>query len=234
MKRILPIRAAAFAALASVALTGGALAQQDQRSPPNFLDNLFNRGESNSQQAQAPREAGPPDASDLIVRIDRLENALRQVTGTIEQLQYQNQQLQLQVQRLQGGAAAPNAAPAVTPGATPAVPPPSRPGSRSDVFDPSQRPTAPGAPRQLGNMAAPGPTAGNEPPIGAPGGRDAGAPLDLSTPRSRPFNRRRATPPARNWRRCRRPLRRRTNTTWLTAMCCTKTMRWPSRPSAIS
>jgi tol-pal system protein YbgF len=182
MKRILPIRAAAFAALASVALTGGALAQQDQRSPPNFLDNLFNRGESNSQQAQAPREAGPPDASDLIVRIDRLENALRQVTGTIEQLQYQNQQLQLQVQRLQGGAAAPNAAPAVTPGATPAVPPPSRPGSRSDVFDPSQRPTAPGAPRQLGNMAAPGPTAGNEPPIGAPGGRDAGAPLDLSTP----------------------------------------------------
>lgn len=188
----LRIRSGLLAALTLVALAllaDAAPAGAQERSSPNFLDNLFNRGESNPQQREsAPREAGPPDASDLTVRIDRLENALRQLTGTIEQLQFQNQQLQAQMQRMQqSGAVAPSvAAPSVAPGATPAVPPASaRPGSRSDVFDPSLRPNAPGAPRALGNEAALAPPPQNlaaERPIGAPGGRDAGAPLDLSSP----------------------------------------------------
>ncbi len=68
----------------------------------------------------------------------------------------------------------------------PGNPPPAAnaPGNRSDVFDPAQHPNAPGAPRVLGNeraLAAPAQNADNEPPIGAPGGRDVGAPLDLST-----------------------------------------------------
>jgi tol-pal system protein YbgF len=167
---------------------------------------LFNRGEPSSPPRGEPRQGpnqGPPretaqaDPSDVSVRIDRLENALRQLTGTIEQLQYQNQQLQMQLQRMQSGAVAPNAAPNAAPGATPVTPsmsPPVRPGNRSDVFDPGQRPNAPGAPRVLGNMAAvaapeqniapgnPGQNSANDlPPVGAPGGRDAGAPLDLST-----------------------------------------------------
>jgi len=61
--------------------------------------------------------------------------------------------------------------------------PPANPGRRSDVFDPSQHPNAPGAPRVLGNQAAIAvPEQGRDSgPVGAPGGRAAGAPLDLST-----------------------------------------------------
>ena len=176
---------AALATLASLLLAGGGLAQERNN---NFLDNLFNRGEQPSQQCQAPpREAAQADPSELSVRLDRLENALRQLTGTIEQLQYRNQQLEMQVQQLRGGQA-PGQAPGVNPGGIPGAPagaqPAPRPGNRSDVFDPAQRPNAPGAPRVLGNLAeiaAPEPNAQNGgPSIGAPGGRDAGAPLDLS------------------------------------------------------
>src|SRR5580698_1302997 len=39
--------------------------------------------------------------SDLVTRMDRLEGAIRDLTGNIEQLQYRNQQLQQQVQQLQ-------------------------------------------------------------------------------------------------------------------------------------
>jgi len=44
--------------------------------------------------------------ADLLTRIDHLEAALRDLTGTVEQLQYRNQQLEQQVQRLQGAAPA--------------------------------------------------------------------------------------------------------------------------------
>lgn len=55
-------------------------------------------------------------------------------------------------------------------------------GRRSDVFDPSQNPNAPGVPRALGGTAPVIPPAQqDEPDVGAPGGRAAGAPLDLST-----------------------------------------------------
>jgi tol-pal system protein YbgF len=68
--------------------------------------------------------------------------------------------------------------------AAPVAAAPPLPGRRSDVFDPSQNPNAPGAPRMLGNtavLAPPEAIVSDEPPIGAPGGRAAGAPLDLST-----------------------------------------------------
>ena len=48
---------------------------------------------------------------------------------------------------------------------------------RGDAFDPSQNPNAPGAPRALGGGQLPIPT---EAPVGAPGGRGAGEPLDLA------------------------------------------------------
>jgi tol-pal system protein YbgF len=184
---------AALVALPMLLLASAGLAQE-QRSPGLF-DNLFNRGEQAAPQRKAPQNQVPPrevaqaDPSDLTVRLDRMENALRQLTGTIEQLQYQNQQLQMQVQQLNArGAAVPGAVPGANPGAPVNAAPPARPGNRSDVFDPSQRPNAPGAPRVLGNaavIAAPEQNAAQvpaeEPPIGAPGGRNAGAPLDLST-----------------------------------------------------
>jgi tol-pal system protein YbgF len=56
--------------------------------------------------------------------------------------------------------------------------PPSAPGRRrGDAFDPGQNPNAPGAPRALGGGQLPIP---GEAPVGAPGGRGAGEPLDLA------------------------------------------------------
>jgi tol-pal system protein YbgF len=60
-------------------------------------------------------------------------------------------------------------------GVPPSVPPaPAR--RRGDAFDPSQNPNAPGAPRALGGGQLPVPA---EAPVGAPGGRGPGEPLDL-------------------------------------------------------
>ncbi|MFA6264998.1 MAG: tol-pal system protein YbgF [Pseudolabrys sp.] len=192
--------------VAAVLLTAFYSAHAQERGG-NFLDNLFNRGDGQQQQQQ-PDQGGQPsggDPNDLAVRIDRIESALRQLTGTIEQLQYRNQQLEQQVRALQGGGApAPgqppvvlpnNQNPVVAPGQQPVVRPgvpgalqpstPAQPGRRSDVFDPSLNPQAPGAPRPLGATAAAVPPLGTDAqanaPVGAPDGRAAGAPLDLST-----------------------------------------------------
>lgn len=187
-------QAATIAALALPLLAAPASAQE--RSG-NFIDNLFSRGEGGSQrepQGQSEvtvrrgdqsqgRVAQADDPGEMAVRLDRMENAIRQLTGTIEQLQYRNQQLEQQVRGLQqGGAAAappPQYQQPVRPGAPANVPPAANPGRRGDVFDPNQQPNAAGAPRTLGNASV----VASEPetPIGAPGGRDAGAPLDLST-----------------------------------------------------
>lgn len=59
----------------------------------------------------------------------------------------------------------------------PAGGPPGPGRRRGDAFDPNQNPTAPGAPRALGGGQLPMPA---EAPIGAPGGRGAGEPLDLA------------------------------------------------------
>ena len=182
------------------------MAQAQDRSG-NFLDNLFNRGEQQQQQPQqqVPQERAAPgpggqaalgDPSDPGTRFERIENALRQLTGTIEQLQYRNQQLEMQLKRMQddteyrlqqlGSKGAAPAAPArplppggqmapATPGGAVATP-----GRRSDVFDPSQNPDAPGVPRTLGSTVASAAPAIDQ-PIGVPDGRSPGAPLDLST-----------------------------------------------------
>jgi tol-pal system protein YbgF len=184
--------------------------------------------------------------SELVVRLDRMENQIRQLTGIVEQLQFRNQQLEQQLRRLQEPASAiPQAArpPAVQPPPPPAVSgppgPPSPPGlpqrrsdvvdpnensgapgasrplprrsdafepsesapgaarpgpRRSDAFDPNENPSAPGAPRVLGSLpSGPSIVTGDPrdddgPPIGAPGGRQPGAPLDLSTMSDRAAN----------------------------------------------
>jgi tol-pal system protein YbgF len=56
------------------------------------------------------------------------------------------------------------------------APPPGGGRRRGDAFDPNQNPTAPGAPRALGGGQLPI----QEGPVGAPGGRGAGEPLDLA------------------------------------------------------
>lgn len=142
------------------------------------------------------------------MRIERLENQLRTLTGQNEELQYRNRQLEEQLRALQSGA--PNQAPgqqatqapvapniAVVPPAQRVNPPPVAPpnynpsvastppivtapadrGRRGDAFDPNQNPNAPGAPRALGGGQLP---ATEDTAVGAPGGRGAGEPLDLS------------------------------------------------------
>ena len=194
------IRIPALAAV-SLLLLAGVASAQDQRSSPGFLDNLFSRGESGQPQGDSQvqvRRGGDmaqADPGDLTTRLDRMENAMRQMTGTLEQLQYRNQQLEMQLKRMQddteyrfqqlgskGGLPAGAQPRAMSPQTPVNAPPPANvSGSRADVFDPSRHPNAPGAPRVLGNGAASLETADAEQPIGAPGGRAAGAPLDLST-----------------------------------------------------
>jgi tol-pal system protein YbgF len=165
-------------------------------------------------------------ATDLLLRIESLENQVRQLTGTIEQLQYRNQQLETNLRKMQedyefrfqelggrssgkrassrAGASPPSPAPAppqpapqhyVPPSGQPPayLPPPSRPAygnqpaqpgyeppsgqsGRSDAFDPSRNPNAPGAPRPLGSLYA----SGNAGAMAAAPSGQPGAPLDLS------------------------------------------------------
>lgn len=166
--------------------------------------------------SQASAQSDDPDAE---MRVQRLENQLRQLTGQNEELQYRNRQLEERLRALQGGAPTiPGAQPAMAqPGMVqPGIPqpniaaaPPMQPGPayrqpsyeppqiaapapimqespmapqasgrrRGDAFDPTQNPNAPGAPRALGGGQLPIPA---EAPVGAPGGRAAGEPLDLA------------------------------------------------------
>jgi tol-pal system protein YbgF len=159
------------------------------------------------QQPQSQRpQAGPQSTiaqgsgEELSMRIGRLEAQIRQLTGAIEQLQHRNQQLEAQVQRMGGGGAPAARGPTAPPQQQPQVQPPPAPapGRRGDAFDPSQNPNAPGVGRVLGTVPpggvqqSPGSVAQSNPQyhaqpqyddqdVGAPGGRAAGAPLDLST-----------------------------------------------------
>jgi tol-pal system protein YbgF len=117
------------------------------------------------------------DAAELTVRTSRLENQLRQLSGQIEQLQFENRKLTEQLRKFQedvdfrlnekSGA---RPAPAQPAGAQ-------RPGQkRGDAFDPNAQPGAAGAPRTLGTVAQP-------PGIAAiiDDGQVPGGPLDLNT-----------------------------------------------------
>jgi tol-pal system protein YbgF len=181
------VHRAALAATFVVLVTGSAFAQD--RSGGGLLDNLFSRGDSGRGQRQqmqeAPQESAQGSPSDLAVRLDRMENRLREMTGQLEQLQFRNQQLEQEIARLGGSPAA--AAPPRSGGPQQsmppqqAMPPATTGGKRSDVFDPSANPNAPGAPRSLGGG---GPVTQSAPrqdfAVGAPGAGASGAPLDLS------------------------------------------------------
>ena len=166
------------------------------------------------ESGDAPYAGEQPDGAQLLVRIGRLESQMRQINGQIEQMQFETRKLEEQLKKFQedvdfrfheGGAGAPAAKPPqkrseaaetqtftgaqlAAPGA--AAPPP-RVNGRGDAFDPSQNPAAPGAPRQLGNLApAVSANQGNprrdESTLPGADQNDPGAPLDLSNGRSRP------------------------------------------------
>jgi tol-pal system protein YbgF len=222
------LRAVRATALAIALIWGGgfavpqAWAQAADPPPPGFLDQLL--GRDRGTREEPPQRLAQVSATDLVMRIDRLEAQIRQLTGALEQMQFRNQQLEQQLRRMQEdtefrlqemgskSGSRPPATQQVRPVAPPpAPPPPGMPGRRSDVaaeppaapaapvasarrsdvFDPTQNPNAPGAPRPLGTLpSGPGPimaepderpSAPVETEVGAPGGRVAGAPLDLST-----------------------------------------------------
>src|SRR5712692_2956695 len=85
-------------ASAALAVANAAPAQDRQ---PTIFDRLFGSSERETRPDDPPRVAQNSPA-DLTVRIDRLEAQIRQLTGVIEQLQHRNQQLEAQMQRLQG------------------------------------------------------------------------------------------------------------------------------------
>lgn len=179
----------------SVALAGGLLAPSGLASAEPFrLAQIFNRPiqpPADVGDEEAPARSGP-SASDLVVRIDRLEQLNRELTGQIEQLQFQVRKLEEQARAQPSSAAAstppaaavrqdPIPAPAVvgapgqlrpTTGAEPAH------GRRGDAFDPSQDPGAPGAPRQLGTTLPSAPL--QQTPAGPLGAREpTGAPASM-------------------------------------------------------
>ena len=98
--------------------------------------------------------AAAQDASELIVRLNRLEGQMRQLSGQVEQLGHENRQLKERLQKFgedvefrfqeqqKGGA---RAAP------PPAAAKPERPQKRSDAYDPESAPASPGAPKPLGS-----------------------------------------------------------------------------------
>ncbi len=157
--------------------------------------------------AAAPQAVAQPDDVDPEMRIQQLENQLRQLTGQNEELQYRNRQLEDRLRQLgtapaAGGQAAQSNVAAIPaqPGPAsrqpqvqpppydqqiaapapiiqePPAPPQAQGRRRGDAFDPSQNPNAPGAPRALGGGQLP---VTSDAPIGAPGGRGAGEPLNL-------------------------------------------------------
>ncbi|MEE1657573.1 tol-pal system protein YbgF [Microvirga sp. CF3062] len=132
--------------------------------------------------------AAAQDAADAIVRLNRLESQFRQMSGQMEQLQYENRQLKEQLRKFQedvefrfqegrGGGSKPAPAPST---ATPSRPAPQpapaqpQPQRRSDVFDPSEAPGAPGAPRPLGSTPPSAALAEAGRPMPLPGGQLGG------------------------------------------------------------
>src|SRR5207302_7822384 len=137
------------AALAAALCVAGAASAQEEQSPLSAIGRMFGK---KSQQTTGQEETEGP-TTEQVLRIERLEAQIRQLTGTIEQLQYRNQQLENQ---LRGGPATAQPAPSPPlvrppvqgqpmnppmnqplPAAAPPAPPPPT-GRRSDVFDPSQ------------------------------------------------------------------------------------------------
>ncbi|WP_112663853.1 tol-pal system protein YbgF [Microvirga flavescens] len=123
------------------------------------------------------------DAADAIVRLNRLENQFRQMSGQVEQLQYENRQLKEQLRKFQedvefrfqenrgGSKPAPSTTTPTRPGQ-----PPAQPQRRGDAYEPGAVAEAPGAPLPLGTTPPSTPLASTEAPgpMALPGGQLAG------------------------------------------------------------
>ncbi len=103
------------------------------------------------------------DPSEVVTRLDRLEQTIRTLTGSIEQLQYRNQQLEQQVQALQAAQQARGAE--VRAPMPPQPPPPYQPANAATAVPPTS-PYSPSPPRYSA-PPAPYPVAGSVASAGA-------------------------------------------------------------------
>jgi tol-pal system protein YbgF len=148
-------------------------------APAQAQFNPFNR-----QAPPGDVPADPNQAAGLVLRINQLEEELRQANGRIEELENAEHRLETELQkfrqdvefrfgdRSQGAPRQPDVAEAPQSPAEPAAPAsPQRP-RKSDAFDPDADPNAPGAPRPLGSSAPSAPLVRETPAA-------AGQPLEL-------------------------------------------------------
>ena len=128
--------------------------------------------------------AGDPNqTAELVLRVNQLEEELRQANGRIEELENVEHRLETELQkfrqdveyrfgdRSEGAPPAPDVAEAPQSPGEPAAP--ARPRKSSDAFDPDADPNAPGAPRPLGTTPPSAPLVRDAP------GAAAGQPLEL-------------------------------------------------------
>jgi tol-pal system protein YbgF len=128
--------------------------------------------------------AGDPNqTAELVLRVNQLEEELRQANGRIEELENVEHRLETELQkfrqdveyrfgdRSEGAPPAPDVAEAPQSPGEPAAP--ARPRKSSDAFDPGADPNAPGAPRPLGTTPPSAPLVREAP------GAAAGQPLEL-------------------------------------------------------
>jgi tol-pal system protein YbgF len=128
--------------------------------------------------------AGDPNqTAELVLRVNQLEEELRQASGRIEELENAEHRLETELQkfrqdveyrfgdRSEGAPPAPDVAEAPQSPGEPAAP--ARPRKSSDAFDPDADPNAPGAPRPLGTTPPSAPLVREAP------GAAAGQPLEL-------------------------------------------------------
>ena len=101
------------------------------------------------------------DAAELLLRLDRLEGENRRLNGQVEQMGNQVRRLEDQLKRFQSDVDFRFKEVGGKPSSLPPAAPSSAPARRSDAFDPSANPSAPGTPRTIGQLAA---EAGNTPP----------------------------------------------------------------------
>ncbi len=133
----------------------------------------------------------PNEAAGLVLRINRLEEELRQANGRIEQLENAEHRLEEQLQRFRQDVefrfgersdAGPMGPDAAEPPATVTEAPAPLKQRKSDAFDPDASPNAPGAPQPLGTTAPSAPLVREQPLPSGPLVREqppAGPPLEL-------------------------------------------------------
>jgi len=108
-----PVRRLAFGALLACGASGAALAQQPQEAEaPSWLEQRVNGLEQKlaffgdrDERRAAPSYVQPAQSSsmaDIAVRLDRLENQMRQLNGRLEELEYQGRKNDEALKRFQG------------------------------------------------------------------------------------------------------------------------------------